>query len=55
MMRIISYYLQVNIKGVKDGMEKGKNMMLMVYQNLKENISMDKNMERLKNIMIIIN
>ena len=39
----------------KDGMEKKKKMILMVNQSLKENIKMENEMEKEKNIMIMIN
>ena len=36
-------------------MEKGKNMMKIIYQNLKENIYMEKEMGKEKNIMKMAN
>ena len=37
------------------GMEKGKNLMMMEKKYLKENIYMEKEMEREKNIMKMVN
>ena len=34
-------------------MEKEKNMMIMVNQNLKENIQMEKEMEKAKNTFMV--
>ena len=47
-------YLKENMKMGRE-MEKEKNIMKMVNQNLKENIKMEKNgMEKVKNIMIMV-
>ena len=39
----------------KDGLEKEKNFILMVNYHLKEYIKMEKEMEKGKNITIIVN
>ena len=36
-------------------MEKEKNIIMMVYQNLKENIQMEKEMGKEKNMMKMVN
>ena len=39
---------------MEKGMEKEKNIIMMVNQNLMENLIMEKGMEKGKNIMMII-
>jgi len=39
----------------KYGLEKEKNIMMMVYYHLKENIKMEKEMEGGKNLIMMVN
>ena len=49
-----NYYLKVNIIMEKE-MEKEKNFIMILHQNLKDNIYMDKKMVKEKNIIIMAN